>query len=242
MAGSFPVAVQYPLRVRYSCLTRVHRATNAAEQRYAVRGPFVEIELTFTNLPFADADSIETFFTSQKGAFDSTWTLSFGGRTYTAMRFDDDTISWSESLPARWSGRLRCSGLLPALTGIPLSFPALTSGAITSRPWARRLAYDTNRNDLESGVRHALAFRAGGLTGFPSGALLGWDLNWSNASEADIDRLVKWFVDRHGRLKTFTFTEPEGGTFADCRFGADTLDVQYAGYNRCTASFQVERP
>ena len=247
MAGTFPTligghSVMYPFRVRYSCLTRVLKATNGAEQRFVVRPAMVEMDLTYRNLAQADVDAIDNFFDSQKGAFDSTWNLAFGGNTYTKMRFLEDQIRWEETLPNRWTTRLRCSGFHPTVTGAPATFPPLDSGAVTQRPWSKRRVYDTNHNDLEVGVRHALAFRGGGLSNFPTGPARAWDVQYPSISATEAERLVKFFLSQNGRSGVFDFTDPDTSvTYNGCRFASDDLEVQYVGFNNCATAVTIEK-
>lgn len=247
MAGHFPTLasgqpVMYPLRIRYSCLTRVHRATNGAEQRYAVRAPMVEMDLTYRNLSQADTDAIRTFFDAQKGMFDSSWDIAFGGNTYTQMRFPEDRLQWQETLPNRWTTRIRCSGFHPAIVNPPATFPALSTGAVTQRPWGKRRTYETNYSDLEVGVRHAVAMRGGGFAGFPAGPSIAWDLQYPSITPAEAGQLALFFLSKNGRLGTFDFTDPDSQVlYAGCRFASDDLDVQYAGYNHCSAAVSVEK-
>lgn len=232
----------YPFRVKYSCLTRVLRATNAAEQRFVVRPAMVEMDLTYRNLAQADVDAIQGFFDSQKGAFDSTWSLAIQTLTFTRMRFFADELRWEETLPNRWSTRLRCAGFHPAVTGAPATFPLLDSGAVTQRPWSKRRTFETNFNDLEAGVRHALSMRGGGFSGFPASAARAWDIQHPSIKATEADRLVKFFLSKNGRFGSFDFTDPDTATtYNGCRFASDDLEVQYAGFNHCATSVSVEK-
>lgn len=245
MAGSFPTlasggTVKYPLRVQYLCLTRLHRSVNAAEQRYVVRPPMVEFDLTFTNLRVADMEEIDTFFDAQKGAFDSSWTLAIAGVTYTDMRFMSDDIVWEETKVNRWTTKLTCRGFHPAISSPPATLPKLSTEAVTQTPWSKSRRYDTSYNDMETGARHATAFRAGGLTGFPSTAERIWEIRWSCATVAEIDPLIKFFLSKNGRYGSFDFTDPDTEvTYTGCRFESDTLDVKHSSFNNSSVTFKV---
>lgn len=243
MAGAFPTlsggtTVMYPLRLTVSCLTRVQRGTNAEEQRYAVRAPYAMIEATYTNLIEADRAAIQSHFETQKGMFDSTWTLAFDSKTFTAMRFMEDELAWEENKPNLWSATIRCMGLYPAISSPPSTLPALPSGAVTQLPWSKRTRFETNYTDMESGTRHALAFRGGGLTNFPTGVERQWDIRVPSTRPATAESFIKFFIDKHGRLGTFDFTDPDTTTlYTGCRFTADELVVSYVGYNLCSVNF-----
>lgn len=232
----------YPTRVRYSCLTRIHAAQSAAEQRYVVRAPMVEVDAAYRNLTAADQGTIDTFFDSQKGAYDATWTLDFNGRTHTAMRFLEDEIRWEETLPNRWSTRLQSRGVHPALISPPSSLPALPSGAVTQRPWSKRRKYETSMADMESGSRHSLSLRGGGLTGFSTLAARAWDIQMPSIPSATAILIADYFMSVSGRFGLFTFTDPDTAiAYTDCRFGSDDLEVRYNGYNNCGLSFVIEK-
>ena len=244
MAGSFPTlsggTVQYPLRLKVSCLTRIQRGANAAEQRYAVQLPFATIDAKYTNLTPTDQASIQGFHDSQKGAFDSTWTLTFDSKTFTAMRFMADELKWVESIPNRWTTQLQMAGFYPAISSPPSTFPALPSGAVTQLPWTKRRTYETSLTDLEVGVRHATALRDGGLTNFPTAPELAWDISLNAIRPADAENHIKFFISKHGRLGSFSFTDPDTAvTYTGCRYDADDLTVQYDGYNRCSLTVTV---
>lgn len=230
-----------PLRMTYSCATGVDRWSNAVEQRYVTRAPMVTIEATYTNLTQADVDLVDGFFASQKGMFDSTWTIAFDSRTFTSMRFDSDRLAWEETLPNRWTTRISMTGFAPLPSSPPSSVPTLTSGAVTQRPWTRRREFDTNVQDVPSGRRFATALRGGGLTNFRTEALRGWDLQFRAIRQSDLDLLVAFWLSKRGRFAEFDFQDPDTFvTYSNCRFAADTLDVGYNGYNNCSTSFQID--
>jgi hypothetical protein len=245
MAGSFPTlsggtTVMYPLRIKVSCLTRIQRGTNAAEQRYAVAAPFATFDATYTNLSAADQASVQGFHDSQKGAFDSTWDLTFDGKTFTAMRFTSDELKWTETIPNRWTTQLGFAGFYPAISSPPSTFPALPSGAVTQLPWSKRRTYETSFTDLEVGVRHATAARDGGLTNFPTAPELRWDITLRAIRPADAENHIKFFISQHGRFGSFSFTDPDTlVTSSGCRYDSDDLTVSYDGYNRCSISLTI---
>jgi hypothetical protein len=231
----------YPLKYTVSCITRLNRAMNASEQAWAVRPAMVNLGLQYTNLTATDQTAVQNFFDSQKGQYDSSWTLAFDGKTYTGMRFMSDELRWEETLPNRWTCKLQANGFYPAWTYDPdLGFPVNLFGYRTGN---KRRTYDTNFVDMESGSRQALAFRGGGLTNFPTGPMLGWELIWPQLLPSDASDLIKWFVQCNGRIGLFDYTDPATGTtYHSCRFGSDELTVNYLGYNRCSSSCVIEKP
>lgn len=95
---------------------------------------------------------------------------------------------------------------------------------------------------MESGPRHAVALRAGGLTNFPSGAQRSWELRWPSATEDEVADLIAFFVSQNGRLGSFSFTDPDTSiTYTGCRFDSDDLDVQYLEPQRCSVAFSITK-
>jgi hypothetical protein len=245
MAGSFPTlsfgtTVRYPLTLKVSCLTRVLKAANATEQRFAVRPAMVELDAVYSNLTAADQSSIDTFFNSQKGAFDSTWDITFDGKTFTDMRFLEDEIQWEEVRPNLWNTRLRSAGFHPAVSSPPSTLPALSTGAVTQLPWSKVRSFETAYTDMESGTRHATALRGGGLANFPTGAQRKWNVKWPAATAAEAEYLMKFFISVNGRMTGFSFTDPDTSvTYTGCRFDSDDLEVQYQEPAHCQVAFTI---
>lgn len=113
MAGTFPnlasgSPARYPLRRAVTFRTEVLRFVSDAEQRWLRRVELAEFQLTYENITTADMQTLRTFFTSQKGAFDSTWTLILDGVTYNNMVFTHDEFSPTEFKKGRWRVTLQC--------------------------------------------------------------------------------------------------------------------------------------
>lgn len=247
MAGSFPTlsfgaTAMYPLTLRVSCITRVLKAANSTEQRFAVRPAMATLEVSLVNASATDKASVDSFFDTQKGAFDSSWDITVDGKTYTSARFMDDELSWEESKPTRWTTRLTIRAFYPAVVSPPSTLPSLSTGAVTQLPWSKSRQYETNFEDMESGPRHAVAMRAGGLTNFPTDPQRTWSVKWPAATETEVENLIQFFVGKHGRLGSFSFTDPDTSvTYTGCRFDSDDLEVQYLEPQRCSAAFAVTK-
>lgn len=231
----------YPLTMRVSTLTRVHESPSGARQRFAARNPMVEFQLTFPRVLAADVALVDTFFNSQKGAFDSTWTLALNGRTFTAMRFAGDEIRWAEDLPGRYSATLSASGLytLPATVS---ALPALASGAVTRLGWSKARKFETSFTDMECGVRHALALRGGGFTNYPATPARSWRLEYRGVTEAKAFEVADRFATTNGRLTGFSFTDPDDATvYSDVHFAGDVLEVVFRGYSNANLTVELEK-
>lgn len=113
MAGSFPtlasgVLARYPFSRSVAFDTEVVRFLNDHEQRWANHRALNGFDLQYDLLKAADLATLRTFFETQKGQLDSTWSITFDGTTYDNMAFTHDDFAATESSPKRWSVRLRC--------------------------------------------------------------------------------------------------------------------------------------
>jgi hypothetical protein len=91
-----------------------------------------------------------------------------------------------------------------------LFFPQLASGALTQYPIRRTQIARTIQNVLPDGTLI--------LYSDPYGALLEWELEYTNLSEADANTLQNFFLLCAGPVNPFTFIDPTGnmlGSSAD---------------------------
>lgn len=117
------------------------------------------------------------------------------------------------------------------------TFPTLATGARTCFPWVRRRLYSTSLGAAPTGWQYSWAWIGAGLTGFPTDALKQWQLTFSPITAAELSTLETFFAARNGRYDTFDFVDPEDGTtYTKCRFGQDSLEVEYVapGHNSLT--------
>ena len=204
--------------------TRLVKFENDAEQRYMVSPALMAWDLGFSKLKPADIDALETFFMTQKGAFDSTWTFPFLGTNYTNMRFDQDDFEAVETSHKRWSTNLRIRQTKQsiAVPSLPMAFPTINGGVRTQFSWTRTTSYRTSRNNMESGLQYAYFHR--------DNPLLRWIVNYPAITWAEGGTLMDFFVSMGGRYHRFSFVDPETGELVSaCRFGSDTFDMQYTG-------------
>lgn len=113
----------YPLTADTSFKTKVVKFYDDTEQRWRQRGQFARFELSFNNIDAYDMETLYNFWTTTKGAYDSTWSITFdqaegtwllgadpgaGGVTYSNMAFEDDKFVAVESTPDRYDVKLVC--------------------------------------------------------------------------------------------------------------------------------------
>ena len=112
--ASFPalfsgVVTLYPVTQGERRPVGILQFSDFTEQRFRKSAPLARFVLTLEDLKEADRITIETFFDSVRGGFDSTWDITLDGATYSHMAFETDTMEqkqvagnlWSVSLPCR---------------------------------------------------------------------------------------------------------------------------------------------
>jgi hypothetical protein len=88
--------------------TAVNVFEDGGEQRWARRAKLVNLVLNIKRVNSTDRDSVDTFWASTKGSFDSTWDITLGSDTYYYMGFQDNILTWVETTPGRFSAKIRC--------------------------------------------------------------------------------------------------------------------------------------
>ena len=141
--------------------TRVLQFDNDAEQRFPIAPALVSFDLQFRRLKIADVDTLETFFNTQKGAYDTTWTFPFLSTNYTNMCFDQDDFTAAEQSTNRWAVNLKCRQVKKSISipSVAAVFPTISGGVRTQHPFTRSTQYRTSRNDMESGLRYVYFHR-----------------------------------------------------------------------------------
>lgn len=114
MAGSFPTlasgsVAKFPTTRTVGFNTEVERFLNDKEQRYANHRALNSFDLVYSSLNATDLATLRTFFETQKGQLDPTWSITFAGTTYSNMVFTHDDFTATENKPKRWAVRLRCA-------------------------------------------------------------------------------------------------------------------------------------
>lgn len=113
MAGAFPTITSgavacYGSSRTVTYKTNVITCQDLSDYRSAARGKLSNFQLVFTAIKGYDLSKIRAFWISQKGGFDSTWSLTFQGNTYNNCAFADDNWNFVENpdSPNRYSGTL----------------------------------------------------------------------------------------------------------------------------------------
>jgi hypothetical protein len=252
MAGSLPTvrggaAALYPVTRSIEFLTDIAIALNATEQRAKRRPPLIRWNLPYTRVNATDTAAIKAFFESQKGTFDSTWTFTLDGYSYTGLTFEDDvfTVQEDAGTPTYYSFTLRARQVIQQAGAWGVSapggaFPAMANGATAMLPYRQTRRFSVLLNDNPNGPRYAYSWFAGGLSGFPTRSLRGWRLTYPVLSDADRGTIQSHFRSQWGKWSAFSFTDPDDATvYPKCRYDTDALQVVYNEPGRSSMTFDI---
>lgn len=218
-----------PLVRRVEFNTDVAMFQNGREQRFATRRPLNRLSLPYPEVSSTDVTSLESFINSAKGAYDVAGSLTVGSDTWADLALEGDGITVTEADAKLYSTSLKLRQVKRASYTPPSpgsSYPTFSAGVVAQRPYVRIRRFFTQANDMESGLRYSWAWFGGGLSTFPTGALMSWELTYPVMTDADVATLENFFAGQWGRLLHFSFTDPDSGTtYANCRFGMDGLEI-----------------
>jgi hypothetical protein len=233
-----------PVTRRVEFLTDIAYGLNATEQRAKKRPALTRFVLPYTRMNATDTAAMKTFFESQKGTWDN-WSFTLGGITYAHLVFEDDTFTAREDAGTQttYSFTLRArqtqnAGMTAGSVGA--AFPTLANGLRAQLPYTqmRRFAVLLNDNPI-AGTRYAWAWIS--LTGFPTGALRGWQLEYPVLSDADLATLETHFRNNWGRWGQFSFTDPDDASpHTKCRYDDDVLQIVTVGPNQNSVMLRIQ--
>lgn len=246
MAGTFPnLGSGKPVRAGYthSLLIRcdVKRFRSGKEQRFALSGLLNSFKLPYQNLKWADVVLLRDFFITQKGAYDSSWSITLrdpvtlADRSYADMAFDADTFEYTETSCGRYSVSLACSQTVGEAVTVntAATFPLLSTGARVQLPNKATLKYSTIRNDLDCGKRWAYYSWVNPLRVLP--------LEYGNITDAEVQSFVGHYLAMGGQVNPFSFTDPDSGVvYAACRYSADPITITRASKNNNRLTVRIE--
>jgi hypothetical protein len=241
MAGTFPTlstgsVCMRPVTRTISAAVRVLRKLNDTEQRFRTAPILSGWELTYTRMKWADVETLRTFFETQKGAFDTTWSFPFDGATYNHLAFDQDEFMFSEQRLGRFDVSLRIRQVKKSgtyVTSGTATYPTINGGVITQLPANTSLRYLTTRNDMASGLRFTRTER--------DNPLRAWMCSYPVITSTEAATLVDFFTSMGGRRDSFTFEDPNTGTDYTARFAQDEFRWQFVGHGISNVSLQIEQ-
>jgi len=170
---------------------------------------------------------------------DTRWGIYFGNMT---LLSDSLSMLEPENKPSLYTLTLACRQTQQAVNVAPTAltaYPTLSAGLIAQHPYTQIERFYTMIQDQASGMRYSYEYYSSGLTGFPTGALLGWTLGYS-ISNADLATIESFFRGQFGRYGAFSFTDPDSGTtYPACRFGSDILQIAHQSPNLNAVTVQI---
>lgn len=231
MAGSYPTlasgdVLMYPAQRNVGPKVKSIFFANGFTKRWVAAPIINSWRCDYTGLSNGDASALETFFVTQKGAFDTSWDITIDGVTFAKCAFDDDSFVRTETpdRPNRWSVSLSftqtaSAGAFPSATA---TFPQIKTGVFTQLPYSVRQRYATVRVDQEAGQSYRYAQQAN--------ALLQFELQFGVLTPSESETLRTFFLAMRGPYTPFSFVDHDGNTHT-CHFDQDSIDIRYNGPN-----------
>lgn len=235
MPASFPTLSQahctlYPCDRAISAPVHVAKFLNGSEQRWRT-APVLNEWMLLIRATSADVTAIQNFWDTVKGAYDSTWTLTFDGETFTNCVFEaDDLVIERPGASASWKVQLKVRQCVQSMVApsAPTAYPTINGGVVTQYPYSATRKWATTRNRMPNGKQWAWAeWTAPRRT---------WQLNYPNITPAEASDLLDCFVGAGGQWGSFSFTDVGGAAYATCRFGMDSFNLRYLGKSECSVS------
>lgn len=232
MAGSFPTlksgnTVFYPLKDTQSFSTGVLHFLDDTEQRWRRRKMLRRFTLSCNNINAYDVSTILNFLRSQFGRFDSTWSLTIGGNTYSNLALDTDSYQVMENMTNRLSLSFNIVQVLTDNPTIPSAspyFPQLANGTMTVLPYQNSLEYRTTLEDSTyTGRRFAWKWRT---AQFGKSAI-----KLQNLTATELSVVKNFFYSMEGRKGEFTLLDPGGNLapysddFSNAAWGKSSVTV-----------------
>lgn len=223
----------YPVTREVMFPVQVHRALDDSEQRWQRSAPLNKFRLEYSDLSSADLATIQTFFDSIKGGYDSTWDIALAGVTYSYCCLTHDDLSPSEDDNWKLIVDLKQVKTDSIPTGSSnSSFPTITGAITTRRPWSFARAFLNSIEDSPTGKRYAYYHRAS--------PLMSWTVGGDRIPDADVTTLLEAFIGWQGKWASFEFTDPEtGDTYLTCRLDMDSFKSQAIGPNENSCHLKV---
>jgi hypothetical protein len=215
----------YPLTRSLVFQTRIHAGQDGTEQRTQLSTGEERWALSYPSLTLTVMQTLLTFFEGELGSAKQDITFTFDGVEYTNCHIDEDTFSAVESHNGRFAVSLAVVQAVRASDAgaLPADFPVLSTGARMQLPYTHSRKFDTAVVRTEGG-RYTYSKRAA--------AQKSWSVGGTVLTATEAQAIWDQFRLARGMWAEFAFTDPDTATrYARCRFGSDTLEWRYTGYN-----------
>ncbi len=235
----------YPVTRIVEFDTAIEMGANATERRHKRRQVLNRFILPYSRIDSTDLATMRAAMASAKGQYDTTLTLTLGSTTYSNLTMEDDRFTVTEEDETRttvaFGLKLRqTANRGNAAPSWSSSFPAMACGAVTQLPYSRTDRHSTIKADQASGPRYSYSLYGGGLSGFPTGALHTWELNFPAISDADLATIENHFRAAWGRYRAFSFTDPDTAvTYSKCRYDSDVMEIRHIQPNLSSTVLRI---
>ena len=230
MAGTFPnlssgTVAKYPVVRSLIFPVKRVRFLDDTEQSWRTAPAINRWTLAYTKLSYADVTTLKTFFATQKGSFDSTWSFSIDGATWTSMKFEDDRFSSQETGPNRHSVNLNISQTMKSgsyASGSISVFPTINGGVQVQYPFTTNDDFLTTKVTMDTGLQFAWYNRTATLNS--------WPLRFPVVTNSEAVALFDFYAKALGPQTYFSFTDPNTAvTHTRVRFGLQPIQRTYTG-------------
>lgn len=219
---SFGTPFQYPVTKTLTLPSKVQRFGDDTETRFLDNGGgWIDFTFAYAKVKFSDITTLRDFFNSTQGSFDHTWSMSFNGGSYTNCRFLDYRFSARQDGPVTWSTTLRARSYHPFAPSptADLTFPVLSTGAISQLPYTEHSDWRNVVVDLADGEASAGSYRSAALRAFQVSCPL--------LSETEYNAIEAHWINCGGQVAQFSVKDEDGTTHTKCRYDSDSLTVRY---------------
>jgi hypothetical protein len=92
---------------------------------------------------------------------------------------------------------------------------------------------------MASGPKYTYSQFGGGLTGFPTDGLMGWEFTESGLTDAEVTTKTNHFLANWGSCFEFAFVDEDVVTYSHVHYASDQLVIQRASYNRSSIKTEL---
>jgi hypothetical protein len=231
----------YPFTQTYICLTGKSDGQSSMATRWVAGLPLVRFEFSYDLLKQADKNTLKAAFVSAKGQF-ATDLQATVGSAFNALSFDEDEFQGLEQQSTQYGVKWSLTQTLPQNLSPGASggaFPLLSTGALSQLPYSQKKRFQTIVSRMASGPKYTYSQFGGGLTGFPTDGLMGWEFTESGLTDAEVTTKTNHFLANWGSCFEFAFVDEDVVTYSHVHYASDQLVIQRASYNRSSIKTEL---
>ena len=229
-----PSTALYPFTQTFVTYTGISDGQNATPTRWVTGYPTVRFQFPYNPLSVTDKNALKSAFVSAKGQF-ATNLSATTNQEYDNLSFDTDEFSAVEQTTTRYGVQWTLSqtvaqDLSPGTPGG--AYPTLGTGAISQLPYTQKKRFQTISAVVGGVSKYTYAEFGGGLSGFPTDGLMGWEFNEQQLTDAEVNAKVAHFLANWGNCFPFTFTDEDGTTYSNVYYASPELTITRQQVNK----------